>query len=240
MECNSIVHLRSGSTGQVIKNKDGLFIFRKTVPIMDTFFWSQNDSKTHGDKWLNDYNKFTDGKDYYVKIYDVEFNDNYCVYDMEYVNHICPVDEYINIRKLPLASIEKRILYKTIINIINDILCFPKKSMYNSAYFNGPSNYKVNHYWRYKALHLGQILITNDRKYKLIDPDEFNWQAGNGHDGETWDHSCFGNKGFAQTLYHLEEWLWPDNFLGITNESNHQKNKSINSLFKNEYNERVD
>lgn len=135
----------------------------------------KNDENWIDDKWLIDYNNFTKGKDYYVKIIKMENHSDYHLIYMENLEIVTLARHFmqeIDNYEVNLQDFEN--LYKVILNILLDITNFKK---YQYMY--------LPLYWIHDDFHLDNIVLLKDRSFKLIDPNAFRWKRGTPCNDET-------------------------------------------------------
>ena len=120
------------------------------------------------DNWLNDYKQFTKDKEHYVKIYDIEYHNDYFLINMEKLDYISTAKQLIR------EWVELNLNYKDIENLYKIVL---------STFTDSIDSRKDNHlfipcYWVHDDFHLGNILFLKDRSFKIIDPNAFRWKRG--------------------------------------------------------------
>lgn len=127
-----------------------------------------NPGKWISKEWLVEYNEFTKDKNYYVKILELEENEDHFLITMEKLDIICPsgnlfhtnTDYDVNVKDLEN-------LYRTILNILLDTINYKK-----------PDYMFFPLYWIHDDFHLNNIVFLKDRTFKLIDPNAFQWKRG--------------------------------------------------------------
>ena len=124
-----------------------------------------SDENWLNNKWLDDYREFTKGKEYYVKIHNIEYHTDHFLIYMEKLDFYCNMKVNNQHRYLNYIDIEN--LYKTILKILIDSI--------NSRKDN---NFLIPSYYVYDDFHLGNVLFLKDRSFKLIDPNAFIWKHG--------------------------------------------------------------
>tara|TARA_B100000508_G_scaffold139808_1_gene138955 strand:- start:1642 stop:2277 length:636 start_codon:yes stop_codon:yes gene_type:complete len=128
------------------------------------------DENWMNNEWLDDYREFTKGKDYYVKIYNIEYHNDHFLVHMENLDFYCSVKNLIRYRN----EYHQLLNYNDIENLYKIIL----KTFTDSINSRKDNNFHIPYYYVHDDFHLGNILFLKDRSFKIIDPNAFIWKRG--------------------------------------------------------------
>jgi len=117
--------------------------------------------------WLRQYQMITNDNDYFVKVY---ATNNHNTIEMEKLDIVCDVKH--------LLEYKNRRLYKDLLNkqIFLDIMIAMQStwlSMFQTSVFDNDND--DDRYVLHGDYTLANLVITKDRKVKLVDPDSVGW-----------------------------------------------------------------